>query len=355
MKKTVPLGETWLDQAPTPVVGLAPMDGVSDPVYRRLLVKVARPDFLFTEFISAEGLSRGALKLFEKLFYFPSHQPIVAQLFGKTPEDFYKATFVLADLGFAGIDLNMGCPAKKVVSHGGGASLIEKPALATQIVKSCRQALDDWKKDPSLESLNFPSKTLKTIALFKKENKTKISYSCPTLSVKTRLGIDKPILSSWLPVLLDLPLDFITLHARTLSQGYSGQANWDQITLACRLAKKSQIPIFGNGDVKSRENALLLSQKYPVRGFLIGRAAWAAPWVFAKTSPTTPERVKIILDHLHLYQNFSPPPRQFPGFKKHLAKYLSGFPAAARLRTSLLLLETPDKLEKALCEIISKC
>jgi len=352
MKKISSQGKTWLDQAPTPLVGLAPMDGVTDPVYRRLIVKISRPDLLFTEFISAEGLSRGALKLFEKLSYLPSHQPIIAQLFGKTPEDFYKATFILADLGFAGVDLNMGCPAKKVVSHGGGASLIGKPILAAQIVESCHEALNDWQKDPSLDSLNLPSKTLKTITLFKKENKTRTSYSHPTLSVKTRLGIDKPTLSSWLPHLLNLPLDFITLHARTLSQGYSGQADWDQIALACRLAKNSKIPIFGNGDLKNRKDALRLSQKYPVRGLLIGRAAWGAPWVFGEVSPNSSQRIKIILDHLRLYQKFYPHPRQFPGFKKHLAQYLSGLPNASRLRASLLLLETPAKLKKSLCEII---
>jgi len=146
------------------IVGLSPMDGITDEAFRLTQCQITKPDLIFTEFVSAEGLAHNAVKLFDTLLYSSIERPIIGQLFGKDPDSFYIAALILCHLGFDGIDINFGCPAKTVTQHGSGASLIDKPELASQIIKSVQKAVSDFSKNKfTLENLKLKEKVLEVI------------------------------------------------------------------------------------------------------------------------------------------------------------------------------------------------
>lgn len=269
------------------------MDGVTDEPFRLVQCQIAKPDLIFTEFVSAEGIAHGAKKLFNTLKYSEAERPIIAQLFGKDPESFAIAAKKIVELGFDGVDINMGCPAKTVTQHGSGAALISKPELALEIINAVKKVVP---KDFSV-------------------------------SVKTRLGPD-----TWLPLLITQDINFLTIHARTLKQGYSGTADWNEIA---KIAKISKIPIFGNGDVQSRDQAEYYCKKYGVAGVLIGRAAMGNPWVFNNHKPTPKERFATALLHAQIFTNIFPD-RRFDCMRKHFLLYASGLPHAKQLRSKIV-------------------
>ncbi len=325
------------------IVGLSPMDGITDEAFRLTQCQIAKPDLIFTEFVSAEGLAHSAVKLFDTLLFSSVERPIIGQLFGKDPESFYIAAVILCHLGFDGIDINFGCPAKTVTQHGSGASLIDKPELASQIIKSVQKAVSDFSKNKiTLSDLKLKEKVFKVID-------RNIEYSkhtnkiIPTISVKTRLGTATDTSDTWIPFLLSHHLDFLTLHGRTLKQSYGGIADWDSIAQAAKLAKKSNTPIFGNGDVQSRTQALEYCQQYEVDGVLIGRSAMGNPWAFNDKKPDFKEKFSAMLLHA---KNFTEifPSRRFDPLRRHFLLYVSGHPQAKQLRQEIVKLEKLDQL-----------
>jgi len=159
-----------------PVIGLSPMDGITDEPFRLIQTEIAQPDVIFTEFVSAEGISRGGFKLYDQLLYKPQERPIIGQLFGKDPQSFYAGAIILAELGFDGIDINMGCPAKTVTANGSGAALIENPQLASEIIKSVANGINDWHTDKNaLKKLKLKSKLDQVILRNQKYSQLKIS------------------------------------------------------------------------------------------------------------------------------------------------------------------------------------
>lgn len=327
------------------LVGLSPMDGITDVAFRQLLTQVSKPDLIFTEFVSAEGLSRGGLKLFDHLIFTPEQRPIVGQLFGKDPDSFYQSALILCFLGFDGIDINMGCPAKTVVQHGGGAALIDKPDLAGNIIKAVQSAVTDFTSGKiKLNQLKLNQKTLEII------NSRQKSANQLTVSVKTRLGITKSVISDWIPFLLGHHLDFITLHGRTLKQAYADNADWDQIRLAVNLAKDSLTKIIGNGDIQNRQQGIDYCQKYGVSGVLIGRATLGNPWAFNNYLPTLApqllglaDRFSVAVKHYQLFEQFFPK-RSTESLRRHLLAYTSGLPNAKQLRAKLIHVSTLSDL-----------
>lgn len=324
------------------IVGLSPMDGITDEAFRLTQCQIARPDIIFSEFVSAEGLAHSAVKLFNTLLFSSVERPIIGQLFGKDPDSFYTAAVILCYLGFDGIDINFGCPAKTVTQHGSGASLIDKPELASQIIKSVQKAVSDFANQKvTLKDFKLKEKVLKVID-------RNIKYSgaektIPTISVKTRLGTTTDTSDIWIPFLLSHKLDFLTLHGRTLKQGYSGLADWEAITRAGKLAKKSSTIFFGNGDVQSRSEALDYCQKHDVDGVLIGRSAMGNPWVFNDKKPDFKEKFSAMLLHA---KNFTEifPRRRFDPLRRHFLLYVSGHPEASKLRQEIVKLNNVDEL-----------
>ncbi len=242
-------------QLPKPIIGLSPMDGVTDQAYRHVQKNHGQPDLIVTEFTSAEGLSRNAIKLLDDFIYDETQRPVVAQIFGKEPESFRITALMACYLGFDGIDINMGCPAKNVSQHGSGAALIRTPELAQEIVRETKAGVQDWVNGKTLDecpSLKGPTKRLimsrhKQLPAVYQERK-----EIP-VSVKTRVGFDVPIVEEWIPRLLEVEPAAISLHGRTLKQLYAGEANWEEIAKAAEIVHQTQTLILGNGDLTSME------------------------------------------------------------------------------------------------------
>ena len=348
------------DTLPRPIIGLSPMDGVTDQPFRRINKKYGHPDIIFTEFTSAEGVSRNATKLFRDFLYDESQRPIVAQIFGKEPAAFRATALILGYLGFDGIDINMGCPAKSVSHHGGGAALIRTPELAQEIVRSVQAGVQDWVDGKTLESI--PGLKAKTRALImKRHNELSAQYQerrpLP-VSVKTRIGFDQPEVEQWIPKLLAVEPAAIELHARTLKQMYGGLADWSHIAQAVELAKGSGTLILGNGDLHSADDLERRVTETGVDGVLVGRATFGNPWVIADMvrwrngepplpTPTLQDRIALAIEHAKLFEA-SYPDETFMSMRKHLAWYIKDFPNASDFRTALVLANSAAEVEKIL-------
>lgn len=296
-------------------LALSPMDGVTDLPMRLITKKYGQPDLMFTEFLNVEGWHFAPERLAPILRAdLSAEMPLVAQIYGLTPSYFYAAAWEICARGFAGIDLNFGCPAKTVVNNGAGGGLIKNPDLAKEIFLATQSAINDFAEQHHQSAL--------------------------PLSIKTRLGYDRNQIDTWLPFLLQLKPARISLHARTLKQGYSGQADWSALPTA--VAWRDQISpttaIFGNGDVHSRAQACALAQQTGVDGVLIGRAAIGNPWVFTSHPPTVAQKAAVALEHAQLFERTwqAAPKYSFVPMRKYLAAYISDFPAAKSLRLALM-------------------
>jgi len=297
-----------------PIIGLAPMDGITDAAFRYIVAKHGQPSVIYTEFVSVNGLLRAYEKLKQDLIFNKIERPIIAQLFGAKPENFYKAAKIAAGLGFDGIDINMGCPDKSVVhKQGAGAALINQPKLAQEIILKTKQAV-----------------------------------KLMPVSVKTRIGIDKPITQEWIKHLLAAKPSAIAIHGRTLTQIYTGQVDWGEIAKAVKLAKNTGVKILGNGDIKSYQQAKEKIEKYKVDGVLIGRAALGNPWIFQnKIQPTIQLKLDIMLEQTKLFTKILPN-KPFYNLRKHFAWYCKGFPQAKILREQLMKTNSLQDLKTAL-------
>lgn len=303
-----------------PVIGLSPMDGITDAVFRQIVDIYGKPDILFTEFVPVDALILHIPAIERMLVFHKTKTITIAQLFGIGPELFYQATQIVLNKGFDGVDINMGCPDRAVFDHGGGAGLILHPELAKKIILSVKKSVADWKE--------------------KNQSKKNI-----TVSVKTRTGYKIHETKKWLSNLLEASPDFICLHARTYSQKYSGAADWKQIKIAVDLAKKSKTKILGNGDVKTRKEAIEKVKEYKILGVLIGRAALGNPWVFADKIPSTKERLEVLKKHCQLFSKTFPE-LDFKIMRKHLAWYTKGITNSAELRNRLMTVNSIDEVKK---------
>jgi tRNA-dihydrouridine synthase len=245
----------------SPVIGLAPMDGVTDKAYREIQKRYGNPDIMFTEFTNVMGLCKGALPLFRDLDYEEAERPIIAQLFGNDPDYFRHAVKIVLALGFDGVDINMGCPARKVTDKGGGASLIKQPEIARSIIREVRKGIKEYKEtheltgvDPSVEGIVEQYVSGRTL------DKQLENF---TVSVKTRIGYDSNIVESWIGELNKEDLDWISVHGRTLRQMYTGEVDKEALALAVTTAT---CPVLVNGNVTDGRTAkeLLGSQKLQV-------------------------------------------------------------------------------------------
>lgn len=334
------------------IVGLSPLDGITDEPFRLLQCQVAKPDVVFTEFVSAEGLTHGGTKLYDQLLYSPLERPIIGQLFGKDPDSFYKSAIILAELGFDGIDINMGCPAKTVTHHGSGAALISHPELASALIKAVNSGINDWYyNNRKISDLSLTQKTLNVINRNLGYTRT-INKVLPSISVKTRIGINEVVTEEWISHLLKFNLDFITIHGRTLKQLYSGIADWQEIKKAVILANTATTKIWGNGDVFSRSDALEHIKDYGVSGVLIGRAALGNPWIFADSKATPHQKFDTMLLHAQIYQQIFPL-RRFDPLRRYFLAYASGLPNAKNLRSKLVAASTLDQLCSLESEFLS--
>lgn len=351
-----------------PILGLAPMDGITDSAFRQMVLRHSRttapsnerprlPTVLYTEFTTVEGLAHGAAKPLLPFHYDQLEHPIIAQIFGTDPQAFYQACFIIAALGFDGIDVNMGCPSKSVSTHGAGAGLIRTPELAKEILRACRRATIDIAAGRSAAEAGVHPDI---VAWLEKRSPHATgalddSKRSPLpISVKTRLGYDRPITEEWMSHLLETEPDCITLHGRTLNQMYSGRADWDEIGKAAALIhrERPETVFLGNGDIDSLDDARQKTADYKLDGVLVGRATFGNPWFFGEHQPTPSERLAAAAEHAELYEAiFGGGPKVFAPMKKHLGWYCKGFPGAKELRLELMAADSAAEVK----EIIDNC
>jgi len=380
-----PLVNFW-NTLPRPIVGLAPMDGVTDASFRRIAATYGKPDLTITEFASVEGICHGAESELRQLLYSEIERPVIAQIYGAEPEAFFYVAQLICELGFDGIDINMGCPAKKVSARGCGAGLIKDPPRARAILQETRRGIAAWADGGPLSILKRHPKVADWYAHFRL-NKMGAFYAqrdplSPRLplpvSLKTRLGIDQVVIREWVQHLLEESPAAISIHGRTLMQRYRGDADWDAISEAVETAHGSGTLIMGNGDILSLNDAVFKIRQSGVDGVLIGRAALGNPWIFRNIeelrrrfnttdldadqetslmSSDTPvsleERFGIALEHAKIFQKTCGVSR-FVGLRKHLGWYCRGFPGARSLRAKIVRVNSLEDIETLLSPFLRK-
>lgn len=296
----------WLELN-RPFLVIAPMDDVTDFAYRQIVSKVGKPDVMFTEFVSADGLcSVGKNRLLHDLKFKKNEAPIVAQIFGSNPENFTKAANLISRLGFDGIDINMGCPFKTVEKQGAGAALIKTPLLAQKIILATKRGAD-----------KLP------------------------VSVKTRIGYKSDTSATWIPQILKTAPSALTIHARTQKEKSKAKAHWDVVKRISDMItnSKSKTLLIGNGDVKDYEDALKKAKMFNVDGVMIGRAAMNNPWFFTGRNESDihmRERIDLLIEHAKLHEKYFKGIKGFYNMNKFYSSYLNGFNGAKKLRNDLM-------------------
>ncbi|MDZ4225920.1 MAG: tRNA-dihydrouridine synthase [Patescibacteria group bacterium] len=326
---------------PKPFFCLAPLANVTDAAFRQLIAKYSKPvgpSVFYTEFVSADGLclanEEGRKKLMRDLVFSEGEHPIVAQFFTATPEHMEKAAAIAQELGFDGVDINMGCPDRTIEKQGAGAKLMLNPKLAQELIAAAKHGA------PELP-----------------------------ISIKTRLGYNKDILDEWLSALLEAAPAAIAIHARTRKEMSKVPAHWDRVKRAVEIRNslQSKTLIIGNGDVKDLEDARTKAEESGADGIMLGRAIFGTPWLFAtedaasepitrfahgSDSSTTPSSAKIInrlsiaVEHTKLFEKLLGDIKNFAIMKKHFKAYVEGFPGAKELRVELMEAKNAAEIEE---------
>ena len=291
-------------QLKKPFFTMAPMADVTDAAFRRMFAKYGRPDVTWTEFVSADGLCHpeGRRAMLANLGYTEEERPIVAQVFTAHPDKMREAARSILELGFDGLDINMGCPDKNVMKQGAGAKLMQDPALARALIAAAKEGVDG--KIP--------------------------------VSVKTRIGFNKDELDTWLPELLAERPAAITVHARTKKEMSLVPARWEHVARAVELARGTGVLIIGNGDVKSMALARERVAETGCDGVMIGRGLFGNPWFFAEKEASLDERLAALVEHTDLYESLFRDQKSFEIMKKHYKAYIHGFDGAHGLRAALM-------------------
>ena len=349
---------------PKPLMVVAPMADVTDAPFRRMIAKysahtrsdgsVGGPDVMWTEFVAADGLMRatpeGREKLMADLIYAEEERPIVAQLFSSNPEYMEAAARLAAELGFDGVDLNMGCPSATIEKQGCGAAMIKNPAHAREVIKAAKRGAGDL-----------------------------------PVSVKTRLGYNVDEVETWVPEILAENPAVLTIHARTRKEMSKVPAKWDRVARAVEL--RDQLSpgtlIIGNGDATSLQDGRLKAENSGADGVMFGRSLFGNPWFFHPTRrlphklialPTSgvnhgdlievdtseegieyislEERLTVLVEHTKLFTELL----HFKSFnimKKHYKGYINGFPGAAQLRAKLMEQQTPAEVEQVVHDFLA--
>jgi nifR3 family TIM-barrel protein len=310
--------KNFWQQIKPPVFSLAPMEDVTDTVFREIVLGISTPGKLhvvFTEFTSVEGMNHptGRERVSERLKVNDSERKLlseknvklVAQIWGRKPEIYYKvAKHIGENYQFDGLDINMGCPVKKVIKTGSCSALIGEPQLAREIILATKEAT------------HLP------------------------VSVKTRTGIKKHQTEEWIAHLLETGPAAIILHGRTQKMQSEGEASWEEIGKAVKVRNQLEpnVPIHGNGDVFSMADALQKVKETGVDGIMVGRGIFQNPWFFNPEKEEIPqeERLLKLLEHTRLFEQTWGGIRNFNILKRFYKIYLNRFPGAARMRADLM-------------------
>ncbi|KND51832.1 MAG: tRNA-dihydrouridine synthase B [Parcubacteria bacterium C7867-001] len=304
--------DSFWNKLPKPFFVLAPMADVTDPAYRRLISETKNPDVMWTEFVSADGLYATREKkkmpdvenpLLRDFQFSESERPVVAQIFSSKPEMIAYASKLAAELGFDGVDLNMGCPDKSIEKQGAGAAMIKTPELAKEIIAAARTS-------------GLP------------------------VSVKTRIGYNAVNLEEWLTAILEEKPAALTVHLRTRKEMSKVDAHWELMGNAVEIRNRvsPDTLIIGNGDVQSIEDGKKKIVDSGADGVMLGRAIFGNPWLFAGRASESLSKEERLAALAQLARYFSElrPAKSYHLLKKHFKAFVSGFDGAAELRGKLM-------------------
>ena len=315
--------ENFWQKLPKPFFVLAPMADVTDVPFRSIVAQCGRPDVFYTEFVSAHGLaSPGREHLLKDLAMVPIDKPIVAQFFGTWPEHLYAAGKLAKELGFDGVDINMGCPDSGVMKQGAGISLCKTPELAKDLIKSIREGAGDL-----------------------------------PVSVKTRLGLYKTEeYKNWIAAILEAKPDVLIIHGRTMKEMSKVPAHWDLIGEVATLCHQAGVLCVGNGDVMSRQQGIDWCTQYGVDGAMIGRGIFHNPWLFnpEQRDHTPQERLSLLLEHTDAWVAQWDGIKSFDLMKKFYKVYVSGWDGAKELRTQIMECKTADQVRTLVSTYLTK-
>jgi len=308
---------------PRPFFILAPMEAVTDVVFRHVVAQAGRPDVFFTEFTNTASYCspKGEQSTKGRLMFTDDEQPMVAQIWGKNPDHFRQMAYGLKEMGYSGIDINMGCPAKDVVNGGAGSGLIRTPQLAIDIIQATKEA-------------GLP------------------------VSVKTRLGdVRTDEWHDWLTAILQQDVVNLTIHLRTRKEMSKVPAHYELIAdikkLRDEIAPHTLLTI--NGDIRDRAHGMELVEQYGVDGIMIGRGVFQNPFAFAKDAPTGDRRealLKLLNLHLDLFDEYDQKiPRVFDPLKRFFKIYLRDFPGASELRDKLMHAKSTVEVRQIIAQL----
>jgi len=311
--------DNFWTKLPKPFLVLAPMAEVTDAAFRQIIAKYGKPDVFYTEFVSADGLnSRGRDKLMIDLKFSRKEKPIVAQLFGHNPATIKSAAQLCRQLGFSGVDLNMGCPEKSICHSGHGAAMMKNPQLAREVIRAAIEGAG-----------GLP------------------------VSVKTRLGFyKKEEIETFLPEILKEDLAAVAIHARTKKAMSKVPADWSYIKRAVEIRNEqgSKALIIGNGDVLTLAEAITRVEETGCDGVMIGRGIFGNPWLFnrqtQKADVPLKKQFKVMLEHTKLFEKYLLDYKKFEVMKKHFKAYVSGFDGAKELRAKLMTAENSQDIKR---------
>ncbi len=309
-----------------PIFVLAPMADVTDCAFRQIICKYGKPDVFYTEFVSADGLAHPVAreKLLIDLKYSESEHPIVAQIFGGKPENIKQAAALCKELGFDGIDINMGCPDRAVERQCAGAGLIKNIDLAREIIRAAKEGAGDL-----------------------------------PVSVKTRIGYNKNEIDTWIRGLLEEKIPVLVVHLRTRKEMSNVPAHWELMNEIVKIRDivSPETLIIGNGDVLDLEDAKKKCAESGCDGAMLGRAIFGNPWLFSPCEGGVPEgrgsdtkqKLQVLIEHTKLFEELlgNPPAggKNFAIMKKHYKAYVNGFDGAKELRMKLMETENADQVK----------
>lgn len=307
-----------------PFFVLAPMADVTDAAFRRIIAKHGAPDVMWTEFVSANGLcSPGRKVLLHDLEFTDAERPIVAQLFTSNPDTMREAAALCQEVGFDGIDINMGCPDKTIEKQGAGAGMIKTPKIARAVIRAAKEGAP-----------NLP------------------------ISVKTRIGYNKNEIATWVPEILAEGVAALTMHCRTRKEMSLVPARWEHIREVVDLRNKlaPETLIIGNGDIRDIADARAKAKEFGADGVMLGRAIFGNPWLFTSLDrnskknggkqvvPTTKEKLEAMVEHTKLFEKLLGNVKSFAVMKKHYKAYVNGFDGAKELRMELMEAENAKEV-----------
>ena len=300
-----------------PIFVIAPMANVTDVAFRSMFAKYGKPDVMWTEFVSADGLcSPGKKMLLRDLEFSKKEKPIVAQLFTSHPEKMFEAAKLAQKLGFDGIDINMGCPDRSVEKQGAGAAHIKDPLTAKKVIQAAKRGAPDL-----------------------------------PISVKTRIGYNKIEIDTWIPAILEEGVAALTVHLRTRREMSDVPAQWNIMPKIVEIRNRisPETILLGNGDVNSMEDARKKVAESGCDGVMIGRGIFGNPWFFSGrivTDIAPAERLKVMLEHAKAFDKLLGDVKNFAIMKKHFKAYVSGWDGAKELRVKLMETTTLKEMTK---------